>query len=343
GICCLSYWINSVQPLRFSTYPDVVLDVVVGTPITSAVAESIRSQSPPSYTSTSPRKSDIGSTSNTPALTKGNNDTQDPIKERTSRGLDESQEISASSTFESIAHSSGGDNISVDPHDEEVIGEDYVRGVAYLEGWNIRQDSVKALDFLFKTVHQEHALAQCRLWDMRHNPQTVDYSEILEKYLVAAKQGNADAQFNIGYMYEMGYGVVANYSTSIEWYQKAADQGHAYAQCSLGFMHHKGYGVAQSYSKALEWYRKAADQGNPTAQCCVGNIYDFAHGVPRDPSKAFIWYQKSANQGYTNAQVSLANMYSDSSMPQDKRKAVEWWRRAASQGDVDAKKKIGEH
>ncbi|KAF9997435.1 hypothetical protein BGZ79_008868 [Entomortierella chlamydospora] len=332
-----------VQPLRFSTYPDVVLDVVVETPLMGAAAESITSQNPPSYTSTSPKKSDIGSTSDTPALTKGSNDTQNPITERTSRGLDESQEISASSPSESIAHSSGGGSISVDPRDEEVIDEDYVRGVAYLEGWNIRQDCVKALDFLFKAAHREHAPAQCRLWDMRHNPQTVDYSEIVEKYLAAAKQGNADAQFNMGYMYEMGYGVVVDYSTSMEWYQKAADQGHAYAQCSLGFMHHKGYGVAQSYSKALKWYQKAADQGNPTAQCCVGNIYDFAHGVPRDPFKAFIWYQKSANQGYTNAQVCLGNMYNDGSVLRDKRKAIEWWTKAASQGNVEAKKKLAEH
>ncbi|KAF9358070.1 hypothetical protein BGX26_002543 [Mortierella sp. AD094] len=358
------------QPLRFSTYPGIVLDVIVETPVMGAAAESIRSQNPPSYTSTSPKKHNIGSTSGPPSLTKENNDTQNPMAAKTSQDLNESQEITTSSTLESIGrtphlfpdsndesrnssnhvkpdteHQCDG-SISVAPHDEEAIDEDYVRGVAYLEGWNIRQDYVKALDFFFKAAHRGHGPAQCRIWNIKGSRQGVeaDYSKIVERYLVEAKQGNADAQFNMGFVYEMGYGVVKNYSKSMEWYQKAADQGHAYAQCIVGSMHLKGYGVTQSYFEALEWYQKAADQGNPTAQCGIGNIYDFAYGVPQDLLKAFEWYQKSANQGYINAQFNVGNMYSDGrGVTQDKCKAVEWWKKAASRGHVSAGRKIVGH
>ena len=42
---------------------------------------------------------------------------------------------------------------------------------------------------------------------------------------------------------------------------KAAEQGDAAAQYNLGWMYRFGKGVQQNYSKAVKWYRKAAEQG----------------------------------------------------------------------------------
>jgi len=50
----------------------------------------------------------------------------------------------------------------------------------------------------------------------------------------AAEQGYADAQYNLGHMYENGWGVDRNNSTVVEWYRKGAEQGDAYAQFYLG-------------------------------------------------------------------------------------------------------------
>ena len=41
-----------------------------------------------------------------------------------------------------------------------------------------------------------------------------------------------------------------------------AEQGDADAQFLLGFMYAYGKGVAQDFAKAVKWYRKAAEQGN---------------------------------------------------------------------------------
>jgi len=41
----------------------------------------------------------------------------------------------------------------------------------------------------------------------------------------------------------------------------AAAQGHADAQFNLGFMHAKGRGVPPDYGLALKWYRLAAARG----------------------------------------------------------------------------------
>ena len=43
-------------------------------------------------------------------------------------------------------------------------------------------------------------------------------------------QGDADAQFNLGFMYDNGRGVAQNDAEAVRWYRKAAEQGDAGAQ-----------------------------------------------------------------------------------------------------------------
>ncbi len=74
-------------------------------------------------------------------------------------------------------------------------------------------------------------------------------SAAVEWYRKAAEQGYADAQYNIGKMYQYGYGVVQNYSKAKKWYRKAAEQGLVRAQNNVGKMYQNGYGVVQNYSK----------------------------------------------------------------------------------------------
>ena len=80
-----------------------------------------------------------------------------------------------------------------------------------------------------------------------------------------AKQGNADAQYNLGVMYEKGQGVPENDKTAVKWYKLAAEQGVADAQTSLGVMYGKGRGVPHDYVRAHMWYNLAASQGDKNA------------------------------------------------------------------------------
>ena len=45
-----------------------------------------------------------------------------------------------------------------------------------------------------------------------------------------------------------------------------AEQGDAFAQYNVGFMYANGLGVPQDDAEAVRWYRLAADQGNADAQ-----------------------------------------------------------------------------
>ena len=60
-----------------------------------------------------------------------------------------------------------------------------------------------------------------------------DYATALREWTPLAEQGDADAQYNLGLMYDQGWGVSQDYRTAVKWYTLAAEQGDAYAQTNL--------------------------------------------------------------------------------------------------------------
>ena len=75
-----------------------------------------------------------------------------------------------------------------------------------------------------------------------------------QKTLQAAKQGNVDAQYNLGVMYAIGQDVPQDDAQAVQWYRQAAEQGDAQAQSNLGLMYEQGQGVRQDYAEAFRWY-----------------------------------------------------------------------------------------
>ena len=92
-----------------------------------------------------------------------------------------------------------------------------------------------------------------------------DFATALRRWQPLAEQGNADAQYNLGYIYSHGKGVEQDYKTAVKWYALAANQGHAIAQLNLGVMYDNGSGVAQDYVKAHMWWNIAAIDGDADA------------------------------------------------------------------------------
>ena len=88
-----------------------------------------------------------------------------------------------------------------------------------------------------------------------------------------AEQGNAEAQYRLGLMYDMGEDVNQDYSKAFEWYEKSANQGLASSQSKLGSMYRYGKGVEVNHAKATEWYFKAYEQGDEIAGYQLGTIY----------------------------------------------------------------------
>jgi len=90
---------------------------------------------------------------------------------------------------------------------------------------------------------------------------------------MAAKRGNATAQYNLGVFYHQGiHGLTQSSKRAIEYYTLAANQGNPEAQLHLGTMYVKGLGIEQSYSKAREWWTKSAAQGDEKAIKCLKQL-----------------------------------------------------------------------
>ncbi len=164
-----------------------------------------------------------------------------------------------------------------------------------------------------------------------------------EKFIGAAKAGNAEAQYICGICrciftspttdYYGGYGNYDNDNISVEWYNKAAEQGHSGAQNNLGCWYKTGYGFFKSNKdnqKALYWFRKAARQGNPYAQYNLGLMYINGQGVLEDYHQAFTLFQNSAAQGNQYAQYNLGLMCANGhGTPKNLQQALDWFHRAA--------------
>ena len=84
---------------------------------------------------------------------------------------------------------------------------------------------------------------------------TPDFDETM----VAAKQGAAAAQFNLGNMYDEGRGVPQNDGEAVKWFRKAADQGYAKAQYNLALVYYSGEGVPENNIRAYVWLSMAID------------------------------------------------------------------------------------
>ena len=81
-----------------------------------------------------------------------------------------------------------------------------------------------------------------------------------------AEDGDADAQYNIGWMYMNGYGLRVNDSLALEWWEKASEQGHSDASFSIGMLYSLGEGeVSKNSNEAIDYYLIAADAGHEDA------------------------------------------------------------------------------
>ena len=139
--------------------------------------------------------------------------------------------------------------------------------------------------------------------------QNGDYETALREWQPLAEQGHIEAQFNLGVLYDKGWGVSQDYKQAIKWYKLSAAQGDARARFVLGGIYYYGQGVSQDYEEATKWFKLAAEQGYASAQFALGGIYRFGWGVQKNYTEAIKWFKPSAEQGHAEAQYNLGRMY----------------------------------
>jgi hypothetical protein len=98
---------------------------------------------------------------------------------------------------------------------------------------------------------------------------TRDPARALAIWLPFAQQGNAEAQTQVGEMYERGIGSVADPATAASWYAKAAAKGDTRALINLASLHERGVGVKRDPALAARLFRQASGQGGEPGRITI--------------------------------------------------------------------------
>lgn len=101
----------------------------------------------------------------------------------------------------------------------------YYTGLYYVKGKGTEASSADAIIWFRKAAEQNHPAAQHYLATLLASVED-NYTEALEWWEKAGKQGVYEASFMAAVCYEKGYGTDINILQAMVWYLKADEQGH---------------------------------------------------------------------------------------------------------------------
>ena len=102
--------------------------------------------------------------------------------------------------------------------------------------------------------------------------------------------GDAAAQYALGVCHFNGEkGLAKSPQLVAKWWAKSATGGNADAQLDLGFLYERGKGVLQDKAESTRLYRRAACQGLPLAMAYLGLALSEGRGCDEDPVLAVQW------------------------------------------------------
>ncbi|MGR0306935.1 tetratricopeptide repeat protein [Acinetobacter beijerinckii] len=123
------------------------------------------------------------------------------------------------------------------------------------------------------------------------------------------------------------------------WFFEKAQAGDAWSQYTVGWMYDLGKGLIQSPHEAAKWYLKAAKQNYSLAQRVIADKYSMGSGVNLDMSKSLYWYEKAAEQNDVEAQFRLGMFHALNFRNEQHFKAEiarKWLNKAVQNGHKDA-------
>ncbi|HBC55618.1 MAG TPA: hypothetical protein DCZ03_00500 [Gammaproteobacteria bacterium] len=120
----------------------------------------------------------------------------------------------------------------------------------------------------------------------------------MEEIEIAAKGGDADAQFQLGEHFRK----LEQFADARDWYRTAAANQNKDAIFALGLMAWDGLGELQDPIKAVGWFQQAAKLDHAQAMLYLGKAHEKGIGTHRDQVIAFNWVEKAAQTGLAEAQ-----------------------------------------
>jgi len=195
-----------------------------------------------------------------------------------------------------------------------------------------------------------------------------DYRTAMKEFQAGAKEGDAEAEYQLGELYRLGRGASVSVPLATKCYEQALAQGHANAGARLGCMLWDGRkdraraatllrkaaedgSVIAQYKLALvgtvaglteeqelEWLAKAAESGHADAQYRYGLEFKEGKRVTASAEDALVWLRKAAEQGHPEAHREIAALLADR---KEVSEAFEWYRKGALLGDFYSQWMLG--
>jgi TPR repeat protein len=213
-------------------------------------------------------------------------------------------------------------------------------GSLYHNGQTVPPDRQKAIDYFVAAANAGH----------------YDWFNL---YTFTANEGNAHAQYMLGYIYLDGSFIPQDIPTGLQWLQKSAEQNFAKAQCYLGVIYLQGlFGIEADPQKAVQWFRLASEQEDDDATKYLAECLVTGNGIEKNTAEAIHLWKKFAqeynnefvDQKYTKhisgdkrCQYMLGMLYLDETLSEyyNPKEAVKWLRRSAEQGYASAQEELG--
>lgn len=184
----------------------------------------------------------------------------------------------------------------------------YALGLMYEGGIGTKEDVAQAIIWYRASAEQGYARAQNMIGEyyMGYHGGTIDNENALFWLMKSAKQGNDTALYNIGNIYAQ----LDQWAEAIEYYQKAAEKENADAMYQLGFMYWYGLSpLPENKPDGMRLLRKAAEKDCSKAMVQIGKIYEYGlGGYAKNTETARNWYEKAAKLGNEEAQMLLQQM-----------------------------------
>lgn len=172
------------------------------------------------------------------------------------------------------------------------------------------------------------------------NGVSVNYTEALKWYTLAANSGYVDAMKLVSGMYYQGQGTEENHTYALEWAKKAAIAGDIDSQRNTALLYYKGDGTEKNLEEAFYWQKKVAEnkQARKEELFRLGMFFLNGIGCTQNFDEAIRWFKKAADSGYTRAYSALGNVYDYQKKYSESNK---YYKMAYEKGDKYAASQLG--
>ena len=186
----------------------------------------------------------------------------------------------------------------------------FVVGTCYNNGIVVGKDEKEAQKWFFRASLKGNLDAYLVLLDYYKTHDTPDDRAVFE-YFLKESEGDADAAFILGMLYELGVGEDFDPKKAYEAYTKSESMGSIEGACQVAISILNGTGVKRDRAEGVKLLQALVDKKYVPAYMVLAKCYEYGLGVERDHKKTFALYDAAVDLGSVEAMYHLGRCYMD--------------------------------